>query len=277
MPTVSRATTPLYGKANGYGGRRAYESTAEGRAVLTTSTIALAYAAALMVGLPLLAFRAGLRDEHAADVAAARSAIYLSAALSTGILAAVTLGVAAWQDLPAAALGWRVDLAGPSFVWAIATAVAGLIVVWLVVRIGQALGLPESRISFHLMPRTGGEQRAFLVVAAVAAIGEEYLYRGYMYRVLAEVLGGPWPAVVLTSISFGVAHGYQRTIGMIRAGILGLLLAMPVLWTGSLFPSIVAHFWINAAVGLGGWKRLFPVEAAAMSTDSERGFSKDGG
>jgi len=238
---------------------------------LTFTPLALGYAIALAIGLPLLAFRTGLREEHVAEVTKARSAVYFSAAVSIGVLAAITFGISAWQGNSPDAVGWKVETAGLAFVWAIGVAVAGLATVWLVVRAGQILKLPESRLSFVLMPRTSDEKRAFLLVAAVAAVGEEYLYRGFMYHVFADSLGGVWIAATLTSVSFGVAHGYQRTIGMLRATLLGALLAVPVIWTGSLFPSIVAHFWINAAVGLGGWKRLFPdlaaVEASAALDD----------
>jgi membrane protease YdiL (CAAX protease family) len=234
---------------------------------LTAGPIALGFALALALGLPLLAFRTGLREEHVAEVKSARSTVYLSAAVSIGVLSAVTFGVSAWRDISPAAVGWRVDEAESAFVWAMAVAGAGLATVWAVVRAGQALGLPESRLSFVLMPRSGREQRAFLLVAAVAAVGEEYLYRGYMYHVLADTAGGPWIAATVTSVSFGLAHGYQRAVGMARATLLGALLVAPVIWTGSLFPSIVGHFWINAAVGLGGWKRLFPEQAAIAALD----------
>ena len=237
---------------------------------LTLTPVALGFAIALALGLPLLAFRTGLREEHVAEVTAARSAVYFSAAVSIGVLSAAAFGISAWQDIPPAAVGWKVDSPGSAFVWAACVAGAGLAVVWLVVRLGQALGLPESRLSLVLMPRTGREQRAFLLVAAIAALGEEYLYRGFMYHVFADALGGVWVAAVLTSVSFGVAHGYQKTIGMLRASLLGALLVIPVIWTGSLFPSIVAHFWINAAVGLGGWKRLFPELAAADTNPPNR-------
>jgi len=34
-----------------------------------------------------------------------------------------------------------------------------------------------------------------------------------------------------------------------------------VVLTGSLFAAVAAHFWINAALGLGGWKKLYPQAA----------------
>lgn len=242
---------------------------------MTFTPLALGYAVALAVGLPLLAFRTGLREEHIEEVTRARSTVYVSAAVSIAVLGAVTFGISAWQSIPPGAVGWRVDEPAPAFAWAVGIAAAGLATVWLVVRLGQVLGLPESRLSFVLMPRTSREKQAFLLVAAVAAIGEEYLYRGFMYHTFTGALSGPWTAAALTSVSFGVAHGYQKTIGMARATLLGVLLALPVIWTGSLFPSIVAHFWINAAVGLGGWKWLFPdlpdPETTGVVEDPNRG------
>jgi membrane protease YdiL (CAAX protease family) len=238
---------------------------------VTLTPLALGYAIALAVGLPVLAFRTGLREDHMAEVSRARAAVYLSAALSTAVLAGVTFAICVWQDVEPASVGWIVGPAGPAFVWAVGAAAAGLVSVWAIVRLGQRIGLSESRLSLVIMPRTGREKRAFLIVAAVAAVGEEYLYRGFVYHVFADALGGPWAALALTSLSFGVAHGYQKAIGMVRATVLGGLLTVPVIWTGSLFPSIVAHFWINAAIGLGGWERLFPdLAAKEAEVESDR-------
>jgi membrane protease YdiL (CAAX protease family) len=85
---------------------------------------------------------------------------------------------------------------------------------------------------------------------------------------MGEALGSPWPAMGLASVSFGISHGYQRLIGIVRATLLGTLLALPVVFTGSLFPAIVAHFWINAVIGIGGWKLLYP--EALLQTDTPR-------
>ena len=104
------------------------------------------------------------------------------------------------------------------------------------------------------MPRTAGEKRGFLVLAGIAAVCEEYAYRGFGLWALTAWTGQPWLAAVLVSISFGLGHGYQRLAGVLRAAVLGMLLAATVIWTESLFPAIVGHFWINAALGLGAWR-----------------------
>ncbi len=236
---------------------------------MTFSTIAVVYCGLLAVGLPLLAARTGLRENQAAEVARARRAVYLSAAISICVLAGLTFGVAAWQDIAPRSLGWRVERPLTAFAWAAAVAVGGLLTVWLVARAGRFLGLRESPLSQLLMPQTAKETRDFLLLAAVAAVGEEYLYRGYVFNILTETLGSVWAAGAISAVSFGVAHGYQRTVGVARATLLGGLLTLPVAVTGSLFPAIVAHFWINAAIGLGGWKRFFPEHGDGLAELTE--------
>jgi membrane protease YdiL (CAAX protease family) len=225
---------------------------------LTGDAIAIGAAALLLVGLPLLTARGGLTEDQLEEVRDARTSVYLSAALSLLFFSGLVYLVALWRDVPPEVTGWTVGAPAPAFAWAAATAAAGLAVIWLVVRIGTRLGLAESPVSLALMPRNGREIAGFLLLAAVAAVGEEYLFRGYAQGVLAEAFGSPWPAVVVTSLSFGISHGYQKFIGIVRATLLGFLLAIPVVRTGSLFPAIVAHFWINAAIGIGGWKFLYP-------------------
>lgn len=227
------------------------------------SPIALGFALAIVLGLPVLATRGGVPEDQVDQIAEARTAVYASAALSLMILSALAFGVALWQDIPAERLGWSVGRAGPAFAWAGAITVSGLLLAWVLVRLGGWLGMKESPLSFALMPRSAREVRAFLVMVGIAAVGEEYLFRGFAWMVLADALG-PWPAALVTSASFGLSHGYQRTVGVVRSGLLGLLLTLPVMWTGSLFPAIVAHFWINAAIGVGGWKLLY------HSHDTER-------
>lgn len=221
------------------------------------NSIVLGFAIALVFGLPVLATRGGVPEDQVEEIGEARTAVYASAALSLMILSSVAFGVAWWQEIPAERLGWVVDAPGPAFAWAGAVTAAGLFLTWLLVRIGAWLNLSESPLTFTLMPRTGREVRAFLVMVGIAAVGEEYLFRGFAWRVLSGPLGA-WPAAILTSVSFGLSHGYQRAVGVVRASVLGLLLTLPVMWTGSLFPAIVAHFWINAAIGVGGWRFLYP-------------------
>lgn len=228
--------------------------------------ITIGAAVVLLLGIPVLTARGGLSDDQLDDVRDARSSVYVSASISLMFLAGLFFLIAVWRDLPPEVVGWQVDAAAPAFAWAAGTAIAGLIVVWLVVRIGVRIGLPESGMALALMPRNGQEIGGFLLLSAAAAVCEEYLFRGFAQGVMGQALGSPWPAAGLASLSFGISHGYQRLIGIVRATLLGALLALPVVFTGSLFPAIVAHFWINAVIGVGGWKYLYP--EALLQTDT---------
>lgn len=227
------------------------------------------YALALLVGLPALAARTGLREGQVADVARARPAVYLSAALSLLVFGGGTFAVAAWQGLPPASLGWTVRGEGSAFAWGAGTAAVGMVIVWAVTRLGRRVGLRESPLAVALMPRTHGERQTFILLALVAAVGEEYIYRGFIMHVLAEWTGAAWPVAGLVAVSFGLSHGYQRTVGVVRATLLGAALAVPVVWTRSLFPAIVAHLWLNAAIGLGGWRWLYDAEEAGMEIEDD--------
>ncbi len=237
--------------------------------------IAIAFMLLLLAGLPLLASRQKLGEEELRQIAASRPAVYLSAALSLSIIALGTLGVSLWQKMSPASLGWRVDDPVVALALAIATTAIGLGVVWVVSYVGSAAGLRESPVGRTLLPEGGLERRWFVLIAALAAICEEYIYRGFLLHTISAWTGSAWLAAAITALSFGLAHGYQRLIGITRAGLLGFLLALPVIFTGSLFAAIVAHFWINSAIGLGGWKWLMPDPDEPHPTDGPTRISGD--
>lgn len=227
---------------------------------METSLITRAFAVLLLVGLPLMSVRDQLGIEELEESGANRNAIYVSGALSLAILAGITALVAGWQGLAAGDLGWRTGARTPMVAWSLAAAVAGLLLAWAGSRILRRFEMAESPLTLYLLPRTRSERWGFVLLALAAALCEEYLYRGFALHVLEAWTGDPWPAVAITSVSFGLAHGYQRVAGMVRASLLGAILAIPVVATGSLFPAVAAHFWINAVLGLGGWKWIVPEE-----------------
>ena len=57
-------------------------------------------------------------------------------------------------------------------------------------------------------------------------------------------------AAVITTVVFGVLHAYQGWHGMVRAGLLGALLAWGFLVGGSLWPPIVAHALLDILAGI---------------------------
>jgi len=84
------------------------------------------------------------------------------------------------------------------------------------------------------------------VAWTLAALGEEFVYRGYLLTRIARALGGEpraWrAALVATSILFGVGHAYQGWSGVISAGLGGFLFGLLYLATGrNLWVCMIAH------------------------------------
>ena len=82
------------------------------------------------------------------------------------------------------------------------------------------------------------------VVILVAPFVEELLYRGLGYGLLAPFTG-PWPAIVLTGLAFGLAHGL--VLGLPVLTIFGITLGWLRWKTGSVYPGMVVHGLFNAA------------------------------
>ena len=103
-----------------------------------------------------------------------------------------------------------------------------------------------------LLPQTSTERAVFLLVCVLVGVVEEFLFRGFAFFTLSGVLQSQQLAITIVTISFALQHGLQDTIGIARAFVLGCVLAIPVLVTGALLPSIIAHSVVDAFSGLCG-------------------------
>jgi membrane protease YdiL (CAAX protease family) len=79
----------------------------------------------------------------------------------------------------------------------------------------------------------------FAVVAVMAGLAEETLFRGLLQTWLSEVWG-PHAAVLAASLVFGLMHAVSRSY-VVFAFILGAVLGYLYLYTGSLPAAIIAH------------------------------------
>jgi hypothetical protein len=81
---------------------------------------------------------------------------------------------------------------------------------------------------------------------------EELLWRGYVMNRLMDLLGKQtklnWMIVILLSaVIFGLGHGYQGTMGMLKTGAIGGLFGVTYLVVGrNLWPLIFAHALIDS-------------------------------
>jgi membrane protease YdiL (CAAX protease family) len=141
--------------------------------------------------------------------------------------------------------------------WSSGIALAALLALTAVIFCERRGWLPrESDLVYLLIPESPREKLwGAFIVAPTAAFCEEFLFRGYLLAQLHDWLHSMIWAWVACSVAFGLAHCYQGWSGMTRAGLLGALLAYPVVRWGSLYPSMLAHWMIDAValVWLGPW------------------------
>jgi uncharacterized protein len=143
---------------------------------------------------------------------------------------------------------------GASFGWgfAIAFVVGSMLQVALVRRSAAArekILRAFKRLAF-ILPATQQERAWFALVSVTAGICEETLYRGFLIRYLAN---GPWHAglwiaVAIASISFGLAHGYQGLSGIVGTTLLGSVMAVLFLASGSLWLPMALHAIIDLRI-----------------------------
>jgi membrane protease YdiL (CAAX protease family) len=96
---------------------------------------------------------------------------------------------------------------------------------------------------------TGNIKMTLLFIAlswTLAGFGEEMVWRGYVMNRVADLLGRRRRSCVLSlvivSIVFGLAHGYQGLTGWLEEGLAGLALGLMYLRSGrNLCVPIIAH------------------------------------
>jgi membrane protease YdiL (CAAX protease family) len=224
--------------------------------------LALLFVLLLVVGVPVLSLSTA-RDSQLRQMP--RFALYLSAAISQWVLAGLGLLIFLLSSLSAFSIGLRRLAPGTALAWAgalVALSVAGIRLGLFFERRGW--WPPEAELVHLLIPKTRQEKFwSVLLLAPTAALCEEFLYRGFLLAQLAQWLGsGAW-AWAASSLAFGLAHVYQGWNGMVRASLLGALLAYPVIHLGSLYPSMLAHGLIDALALAWLGPKFLPQESVA--------------
>lgn len=110
-----------------------------------------------------------------------------------------------------------------------------------------------------------------VVIALIPALGEELLFRGVIQRIFKELVNNKHAAVILTAFVFSAIH--MQFYGFLPRFVLGILLGYLVVWSGSLWLSILAHFVNNAGAVLmsylfeHGHSSIDPNEYGTTSSD----------
>ncbi|NCC98279.1 MAG: CPBP family intramembrane metalloprotease [Bacteroidia bacterium] len=89
------------------------------------------------------------------------------------------------------------------------------------------------------------------LMALVPAVGEELFFRGILQSYLKRLTHNNHVAIWLTAFIFSLIH--FQFLGFIPRMLLGALLGYLLVWTGSIWVPIVAHFTNNALAVTGYW------------------------
>jgi uncharacterized protein len=83
-----------------------------------------------------------------------------------------------------------------------------------------------------------------LIIALLPAICEEVCFRGALQRIMIHITRNAWIGIIVTSILFSALH--LQFQGFLPRMFLGIILGAIYWYSGSLWPSILAHFVNNA-------------------------------
>jgi len=107
----------------------------------------------------------------------------------------------------------------------------------------------RSATSF-LMPQSTLELALWPVLTCTAGFCEEIIFRGYLLKQFAAMTRSAWLGMAISSVIFGLSHGYQGAKLMFVITIYGMMFAMLAYFRKSTRPGMMAHAWQDTFAGL---------------------------
>ncbi len=153
--------------------------------------------------------------------------------------------------------------AAPGMVLAVLIMLAGLPLVNYVMEIKQQMSLPESLRHLEEWMRQAEDAAQVMterflqvttyqgllfnifLIAIVPAIGEEFIFRGALQRILHQWSRNAHVAVILSAIIFSAIH--FQFYGFLPRLVLGMVLGYMMVVTGNMWVPVLGHFFNNAA------------------------------
>jgi membrane protease YdiL (CAAX protease family) len=221
--------------------------------------LVLASVGGVLVDLPALAFGVRLSSSHTPPGLAIADTLVQDIAFVLAAVYCAQMGgrlVRSWQfGLRRPGRGW----------WHASGLILALITFFLVLSVlWSALLKPEEE---DLLKQLGSNEGAALLILSaaltcvIAPICEELLFRGYIFTALRNSRG-TLPAALITGLLFGGVHVFSAPpLDLVPLAGLGFGLCLLYRYSGSLYPSIVAHSLNNSIAfsSLEHWSWQVPI------------------
>jgi membrane protease YdiL (CAAX protease family) len=92
-----------------------------------------------------------------------------------------------------------------------------------------------------------------IIIAGLAAVGEELLFRGVLQRLFIRIFKNPWAGIIVAAALFSAVH--MQFYGFFPRLLLGIILGAVFWFSGSLWVAIAAHFVYDALLIIAAWYR----------------------
>jgi membrane protease YdiL (CAAX protease family) len=124
----------------------------------------------------------------------------------------------------------------------VAMIVVGNGVSWL---IGHDIITPFQVNIYRTAAAAGWLPLLWLAVAVLTPIGEETLFRGFLFRGWLRKRGDAWPVIVITSLLWAIVHVQYDLYIIVQIFVFGMVLGWLRWASGSTILTIVLHAMIN--------------------------------
>ena len=160
-----------------------------------------------------------------------------------------------YRDKPFMQLGFRKPATSNFYLLAVLLLLLSLPLGGWLGQLNHAIPLPswmvhrekdadQEIVAFLKTGSFGGMLANIFLIAVIPAICEEACFRGALQPILIRSLKSPWAGIILTGIIFSAVH--LQFQGFLPRMMLGILLGAVYWYSGSLWVSILAHFFTNA-------------------------------
>jgi membrane protease YdiL (CAAX protease family) len=113
-----------------------------------------------------------------------------------------------------------------------------------------------------LLPHTSAERISFSLVSITAGICEEFVFRGFLIWYFTTWTGLIL-AIAISTVIFGFGHIYLGIAQVPRTALVGLIFALIVVASGTLWPAMVIHAALDLNSGDLGFRALSGAPAGA--------------